>query len=58
MFRKTREVPYEMTDPDQIVIDYIASMTDDYFIELHKFLFPQSDLCVEYRGYFDEETEL
>ena len=58
MYRKTREVPYEITDPDQIVIDYIASMTDDYFIELHKFLFPNSDLCVEYRGYFDEESEL
>ena len=28
------------TDPDQTVVDYIASMTDDYFIELVCKLFP------------------
>lgn len=49
-----RSTPYEKTDPNQIVVDYIASMTDDYFIELHKFLFPSSPLCVRYKGYFDE----
>ena len=47
-----REVPYQSTDPNQIVIDYIASMTDDYLIELHKYLFPDSDLTVQYKGYF------
>lgn len=46
--------PYEKTDPDQLVVDYIASMTDDYFIELHQYMFPQSDYPVVYRGYFDD----
>lgn len=50
-----RDVPYENTDPNQIVVDYIASMTDDYLIELHHHLFPNSTLKVEYQGYFDEK---
>lgn len=49
-----RDMPYEAADPHQIVIDYIASMTDSYFIELHSYLFPNSHLRVEYKGYFDE----
>ena len=48
-----RTVPYEKTEPNQIVVDYIASMTDDYFIELHRYLFPNSDLRVAYKGYFN-----
>jgi len=48
-----RSVPYESTEPNQIVVDYIASMTDNYFIELHGYLFPNSPLRVEYKGYFD-----
>ena len=52
--RYHREIPYEKTLPDQIVVDYIASMTDDYLIDLHRYLFPDSPLRVEYRGYFDE----
>ena len=52
--RYRREIPYEKTLPDQIVVDYIASMTDDYLIDLHRYLFPDSPLKVEYRGYFDE----
>lgn len=48
-----RTVPYETLEPNQIVIDYIASMTDNYFIELHGYLFPDSNLQVEYKGYFD-----
>ena len=52
--RYRREIPYENTLPDQIVVDYIASMTDDYMIDLHRYLFPDSSLKVEYRGYFDE----
>ncbi len=51
-----RERPYEMTDPDQIVVDYIASMTDNYFIDLHNYLFPDSELSVQYKGYFDGEA--
>ena len=48
-----REKPYESADPNQIVVDYIASMTDDYLIDLHAYLFPNSELKVEYKGYFD-----
>jgi dGTPase len=49
-----RDIPYgQGEDPNQIVVDYIASMTDDYFIDLHRFLFPNSEHHVEYRGYFD-----
>ena len=51
-----RTTPYEMEDPHQIVVDYIASMTDDYFIDLHHYLFPGSEYKVEYRGYFEENT--
>ena len=48
-----RSVPYENSEPNQIVVDYIAGMTDNYFIELHRHLFPESDYKVEYKGYFD-----
>ena len=49
-----RQIPYEKTEPNQMIVDYIASMTDDYFIDLHHYLFPDSDYEVAYRGYFDE----
>ena len=45
--------PYILTEPNQIVVDYIASMTDDYFIDLFHHLFPKSTLKIEYTGYFD-----
>jgi len=48
-----RLTPYEETEPNQIVVDYIASMTDNYFVELYHYLFPKSQLQVEYKGYFD-----
>ena len=48
-----REMLYEQTEPNQIVVDYIASMTDDYFIDLYAHLFPKSDLKITYKGYFD-----
>ena len=48
-----RETPYLCSEPNQIVVDYIASMTDDYFVDLHAYMFPNSPLRVEYRGYFD-----
>ena len=47
-----RSVPYESTEPNQMVVDYIASMTDDYLIDLHHYLFPGSSYEVEYTGYF------
>lgn len=42
--------------PDDIVADYIASMTNDYFIDLHKYLFPNDALSsrVHYVSYFDQ----
>ncbi len=48
-----RDVPYTETEPNQIVVDYIASMTDDYFIDLYTHLFPESDKKIIYKGYFD-----
>ncbi len=48
------QTPYEKTEANQLVVDYIASMTDDYFIELHEFLFKNSPYKLKYRGYFDE----
>lgn len=52
--RYHRAVPYHLTEPNQLVVDYIASMTDDYFVDLHHYLFPDSPLKVEYQGYFEE----
>ena len=50
----SRNTAYEDTEPNQIVVDYIASMTDDYFIDLHRYLFPDSPHKIEYHGYFDK----
>ena len=44
---------YEATDPNQIVVDYLASMTDDYFIALYHYLFPKGKHDVKFTGYFD-----
>ncbi len=52
--RYPKPVPYEKTEPNQIIVDYIASMTDDYLIDLHHFLFPDSHYPVEYTGYFKD----
>ena len=48
-----RRAPYESAEPNQIVVDYIAGMTDDYFIDLHSYLFPDSEFAIKYLGYFD-----
>ena len=47
------EKPYEEEAQDDIVCDYIASMTDDYFIDLFDLLFPDSKLKIKYKGYFE-----
>lgn len=49
---KYHNVDYLSEEPNQIVVDFIASMTDDYFIELHKVLFPSSKYTIEYEKYF------
>lgn len=43
---------YLEAGPDQIVVDYISSMTDDYFIDLYKKLFPKEIVKIRYREYF------
>ena len=47
------QMPYIETEPNQIVVDYIASMTDDYCTELYRYLFPDSNLEIKYHGYFE-----
>ena len=49
----SRIAPYENEEPNQIVVDFIASMTDDYFVDLYAHLFPESNLEIAYKGYFD-----
>ncbi|MEG0784559.1 MAG: HD domain-containing protein [Christensenella sp.] len=42
---------YLKEEPNQVVVDYIASMTDDYFMDLHTMLF-QDAPKLEYISYF------
>lgn len=44
---------YEATEPADMVVDYISGMTDDYFIDLYKYLFPEDPCRVQYVGYFE-----
>ncbi len=44
---------YLATEPNQLVVDYMASMTDDYFVDLYHYLFPKGTYGVEYKGYFE-----
>ena len=49
---------YLAGEPNQIFVDYLASMTDSYFMALYAHLFPQSGRRVFTRGYcadLDEE---
>ena len=39
-------------DLNDIVVDYIASMTDDYFIDLYQYIF-NTDSPIKYISYFD-----
>ena len=43
---------YRETPPDDMVVDFIAGMTDDYFIDLYEELFPEGKHRVNYTGYF------
>ena len=49
---------YEAEDANDIVVDYMASMTDDYFIDLYHYLFPKGRYQVSYVGYFDHEKKM
>ncbi|MEG1397805.1 MAG: HD domain-containing protein [Raoultibacter sp.] len=42
---------YLEEEPNQIVVDYLASMTDNYFMALYAALFPQSDKQIITQGY-------
>lgn len=47
-----REKEYLLEDKNQIVVDFIASMTDDYFIAIFNELFPTSKYKINYKDYF------
>lgn len=51
--RYTVPSDYEATEPNQMVVDFIASMTDDYFIDLYEFLFNKQN-TVKYLSYFND----
>lgn len=42
----------EETEVNQIVVDYLASMTDDYFVDLYAYLFPDGKNHIQYVPYF------
>jgi len=42
---------YRNEEPNQIVVDYIASMTDNYFLEAYEYLFPNT-IKINYNSYF------
>ncbi|MDR3258433.1 MAG: HD domain-containing protein [Fusobacteriaceae bacterium] len=50
--KKYIDKDYFSEEANQIVVDYISSMTDDYFVELYKHLFPNGKYNVEYISYF------
>lgn len=52
-YRNKEQMPYEESAPNDIVVDYLASMTDDYFVDLYKELFPNGKYGVKYIGYFE-----
>ncbi len=52
-YNKILKNSYEENTPEDMVTDFIAGMTDDYFIDCYAHLFPDSDKKVIYRGYFD-----
>ncbi|MCM1181254.1 MAG: HD domain-containing protein [Clostridium sp.] len=43
----------EETGHEQMVVDFMASMTDDYFVDLFEYLFPESKYKVLYVSYFE-----
>ena len=58
--RKSRTVDmaaYLSGEPNQIVVDYLASMTDSYFLSLYAFLFPGSPRRTVIRDYCDDLRE-
>lgn len=54
-YQGTQRRAYREEPPEMIAADYIASMTDDYFLSLYRYLFPKSPLRVEYHSYFEDQ---
>lgn len=46
------EEDYLREDANDIVVDYLASMTDTYFMAVYDHTFPEDDLTIYFRGYF------
>lgn len=44
---------YLEEDPNQVVVDFISSMTDDYLIALYHEMFPEGKYGISFRGYFE-----
>ena len=42
---------YLAGEANQVVADYMASMTDSYFMAIYEHLFPQSPRTIRTRGY-------
>jgi dGTPase len=45
---------YLSEEPNRIIVDYISSMTDSYFIALYHHLFPKSEKRLFKREYCDD----
>lgn len=45
---------YEKDNPAMLAADFIAAMTDDYFIELYHKMFPENGHRIQHRSYFAE----
>lgn len=43
----------ENEPPENVVTDFMASMTDDYFVDIYHYLFPKGTYDIHYHGYFD-----
>lgn len=50
---RNRKELYRNEAPDMIVSDFIASMTDDYFLDLYAYLFKKDTHHMNFFGYFD-----
>ncbi len=48
---------YRRENPHRMVADYLASMTDSYFIALHRRLFPNSPHHIALHSYFEDLEE-
>ncbi len=45
--------PYDASDPDDLTTDFIAAMTDDYFVDYFRMCFPKSKHRISYIDYFN-----